>query len=373
MMEEARFDALARALDTVLGRRASVRAVLASFGGLIVTIGRADDGETRARRRRRRRRKQQRCASGLTFCDGYCVDLGSNFTNCGRCGRRCSGAEVCQNGSCITPACDPGLKRCNGICVDTRRDPRNCGTCGNACRTTQGCSNGKCVTCDVCVSGCAFSSIQDAARAANLGSTVTICAGTYTETLNITTDVNLAGLGIDATTTTIAGDSDFQAVVTTAQSVTLRNLTVAGSDAEVFGIDNYGSLTLDTVIVRGHQRTGVRNFGQEATLLAVGSAIVNNTTTGEGGGIFNVEGVTTLLNTRVAGNTARKGGGIALALGVVGLDGSTAVTGNTATGAGEPGGGVFNAGGRITLDGGAITGNTPDECVESEGGTGCPA
>jgi hypothetical protein len=373
-MDARDFDALTKRLEAVLDRRGSVRAALAALGALAGAAATADDGEARNRRHRRKtRRTRQRCASGLTFCDGYCVDLGSNFTNCGRCGRRCSGAESCQNGECVTPDCEPGQKRCNDICVDPRRDPQNCGTCGNACRATQGCANGKCAPCDVCASGCAFDSVQAAVDAAAPGSTVTICAGTYTETLNVARNLTLVGLGPDRAATVLIGDETFVPAVTTDTTVTLRNLTAAGNGAAVFGIDNFGTLALEAVAVVAHQNRGIRNFGQRATLTVTDSLIADNRTATDGGGINNFEGTVTLVRTRVSGNTARRGGGIATTGGRINVDDGSAVTGNTATGTGSPGGGIFNNGGTVSVNGGSVSGNTPDDCVEIEGGTGCPA
>ncbi len=41
-----------------------------------------------------------RCRSGLTFCEGQCIDLGADSRNCGACGAVCSGAQVCRLGTC---------------------------------------------------------------------------------------------------------------------------------------------------------------------------------------------------------------------------------------------------------------------------------
>jgi deleted-in-malignant-brain-tumors protein 1 len=40
------------------------------------------------------------CASGLTRCDGKCVDLKTNADYCGGCNTSCGAAEVCDGGSC---------------------------------------------------------------------------------------------------------------------------------------------------------------------------------------------------------------------------------------------------------------------------------
>ena len=41
-------------------------------------------------------------------------------------------------------SCPAGLVLCNGSCVNLSTDPSNCGTCGNSCTAGQSCSNGSC-------------------------------------------------------------------------------------------------------------------------------------------------------------------------------------------------------------------------------------
>lgn len=171
----------------------------------------------------------------MTFCDGSCVDLDSKCPDCGRCGRRRRGAAVCRNGECETPACGLGLKRCNDGSVDTSRDPRKCDARGNACRANQTCVNGRCATCDGVTSGCVFSSVQAVACGALPGGTVTLCPNADIETLIVTNDVPLAGIGPDPAATAPMGESAFQATVTTAESVTLRNLTVTLNGGSIGG------------------------------------------------------------------------------------------------------------------------------------------
>lgn len=73
---------------------------------------------------------------------------------------------------------------------------------------------------------------------------------------------------------------------------------------------------------------------------------------------------------KVTGNTAFFGGGIALNddqahLALI----NTLVTQNTATGTG---GGIYNDGGSLSVDGDSSVGdNTPNQCVYGSGGTGC--
>ena len=61
------------------------------------------------------------CASGLTCCEGVCVDLATSGSNCGVCGNACL-SRICDGGSCRCGAgtmcptgCACGLSTDNGI------------------------------------------------------------------------------------------------------------------------------------------------------------------------------------------------------------------------------------------------------------------
>ena len=67
------------------------------------------------------------CDEGMFSCDetdatGCETDLRSDEENCGSCGTRCRGGEVCDGGRCICPA---GWLSCASDC----RPPNACGTC----------------------------------------------------------------------------------------------------------------------------------------------------------------------------------------------------------------------------------------------------
>jgi hypothetical protein len=83
------------------------------------------------------------CPSGERLCDGECVSILSDHSNCGECGKECAAAEACYGGSCLVE-CPAGLSPCGGTCVDTRSDLENCGACGNACSGEAVCSGGEC-------------------------------------------------------------------------------------------------------------------------------------------------------------------------------------------------------------------------------------
>jgi hypothetical protein len=69
-------------------------------------------------------------------CDGVCVDLQTDETNCGECGVVCPEGETCQGGICRcgdAPTCANGLTCCGGECVDLDTNMNNCTECGNVC------------------------------------------------------------------------------------------------------------------------------------------------------------------------------------------------------------------------------------------------
>ena len=115
------------------------------------------------------------CTAGRVLCNGTCIDVTSDRTNCGGCNRYCYGLEQCCNGvctdvfddpdncmmcgnscpgetlcwnrSCIRTGCGESLTNCDGACVQTRTDPENCGYCGHRCGDAQICVNAVCTNC----------------------------------------------------------------------------------------------------------------------------------------------------------------------------------------------------------------------------------
>jgi hypothetical protein len=85
------------------------------------------------------------CPRGQYQCDGTCIDVQNDDSNCGSCGNACSGEQTCQSGVCACP--DAGQTYCSqsGACTDLSNDYHNCGSCGNACSIEgQTCVNGVC-------------------------------------------------------------------------------------------------------------------------------------------------------------------------------------------------------------------------------------
>ena len=75
--------------------------------------------------------------------------------------------------------------------------PDGCGgtlSCG--CAGTTVCLGGTCQPCDVCPSGCFFTSLQAAIDAAAPGETIQLCAGIYDGDIVINQSVSLIGAGM---------------------------------------------------------------------------------------------------------------------------------------------------------------------------------
>ncbi len=44
------------------------------------------------------------------------------------------------------PSCSSGLTSCDGTCIDTQSDSQHCGACGNVCNAEEPCSEGTCLS-----------------------------------------------------------------------------------------------------------------------------------------------------------------------------------------------------------------------------------
>ncbi len=104
------------------------------------------------------------CTSqGLADCGGVCIDTLNDAANCGACGTACLAGESCNGGTCVTGAAGAavdcttqGLVDCGGVCIDVLTDFGNCGGCGVACPAGNECVGGACqapVVAAVCAAG----------------------------------------------------------------------------------------------------------------------------------------------------------------------------------------------------------------------------
>jgi hypothetical protein len=227
--------------------------------------------------------------------------------------------------------------------------------------------NGQCRNCDVCDSGCAFDTVQEAIDAAVAGATIAICPGTYVERLIVSKDLTLIGAGDgDGPGNTVIQGSGLGSVIQANLShIVLQNLRVTGGGGDGAGIFSE-SATLELVgcTVTGNLAPGAFGGGiQNTGTLTLTGCVVRGNTGGGGGGIWNTgNGTLNLIDSEISGNTAEFGGGINNRAGAtVVFDAASRVTGNTAT---EDGGGIYNfAGGTLTLVSSAnVSGNDPNNC-----------
>jgi len=88
------------------------------------------------------------CDASETECptrDGMaCTDVNFDESNCGACGKLCAIGQICEAGACKQLDCTAGLTLCGTACVDTTDNGRNCGDCDVACAMGETCNGGKC-------------------------------------------------------------------------------------------------------------------------------------------------------------------------------------------------------------------------------------
>jgi hypothetical protein len=190
------------------------------------------------------------------------------------------------------------------------------------------------------------------------------------------TNGTLEIIGTGASNLRISGNNTSRVFDNSRANLTISGVTITNGRAALFGGGIYnqdGILTLTNSTVSGNTAPGfgygggIFNSGGTMTLT---NSTVSGNTAGSGGGIFNNGGTMTLTNSTVSGNT---GGGIDNNSGPVTLTNST-VSGNTAGGVG----GIFNnVGGTLNLTSVTVTNNSStglscDSCVggiNSGGGT----
>lgn len=203
----------------------------------------------------------------------------------------------------------------------------------------------KAKTITICASGCDYTLIQQAVNYANVGDTLLLATGTYTE--NITIPISLTIQGEDVNFTIINGNGEItnQRVISITQGavVTITDVTItngrtangvsASGDCKIGnpgvnggGIYNIGTLTLkDSLITNNHSGVG-GNGSPGVNCGGTGGA------GGAGGGIYN-QGILFLVNTIISSNTTGAGG-----------DGGDTGGFGTVGGNGGNGGGIYNAG-----------------------------
>ena len=177
--------------------------------------------------------------------------------------------------------------------------------------------------------------------------------------------------------------------IATQGQVIVNNSTISNNSADDHGGgiaigaapgSTPGMLTLKNSVVSNNVVTGAGKandgggINNGSTLIVERSSIVDNGARHAGGGIATEGGaIATIRNSVIAGNSAgHDGGGITNEISGSPLNTVTltdcAVMGNTAR---HQGGGIFNALGIVTLSGGEVADNTPDNCSPAGNVSGC--
>lgn len=208
---------------------------------------------------------------------------------------------------------------------------------------------------------CAFATIQHSVFMVDIGGTVVVGTGIYTESFYTTRGLTLQGAGASSTIVDGAGTDQVIVAVNGGIAVTISDMTIHDSSGEPGGggIINFGALTLTNSIVYGNITTndadgaGIANLGE--TLLISNSIVAGNTADRDGGGVLNL-GDLTIINSDIVSNTGKSGAGI-YHLGSRLTILNTTIRDNVAFGHSAYGGGVFN-GGSASLSSVTLSGNS---------------
>ncbi|MGF1497394.1 MAG: cadherin-like domain-containing protein [Elainellaceae cyanobacterium] len=209
-----------------------------------------------------------------------------------------------------------------------------------------------------------------------------------TSDLTIAKSVNIKGLGADRLKVA-EGTASFLQIndgVATNSDVLIDGLTLLGVgvlNQETFtltnsaivgeGLENYGNATVENTTITLSSNGGIRNysytFGRGIVTVA-NSFITDNRSDGNGGGISNLNGSVTVIDSVIANNISTNtsslisgsagGGGIANLEGFVSVSGST-ISGNSSA---ADGGGLLNFAGTISIGDSIFEGNS----TSSDGG-----
>lgn len=127
------------------------------------------------------------CAAGQTSCDGRCVSLNEDPSNCGECGRVCAVPRAtarCSGGACRVGTCETGFGDCNldatDGCESWLGSTVNCGRCANACDAARPfCDDAlrQCITgCDAGLARCGVLCVDTQANVDHCGACARACS-----------------------------------------------------------------------------------------------------------------------------------------------------------------------------------------------------
>ncbi len=345
-MDQQTFDRLSRNLATGLRRRS-----LAGWAGLTVAAIAAAPINLEAKK------KKKTCKGGLTRCSvkkgkkkkTLCVNVQSDSSHCGGCGRACPSGNTCKNGACVDGACTPDPK--SVTCAST------CGSVLNNCQQT--------VNCGVC--GClpvtTTSELQAAIDATDPGGVLELCAGTWsvTATVTISDDMTLKGAGVGQTildgndAVRVLWIDDATAVVEL-EDLTIKRGFATGTENFGAGIRNDGALTLRRVeVTKCKADRGGGIFSNGTLDLYAGARLTENHANNDGGGMYawNTSETTMHDGSQISNNTASHGGGVGLFGCPFTMGSGSRISGNEGT---SEIGGIYSLSATIVLKDGSLVG-----------------
>ncbi len=169
-------------------------------------------------------------------------------------------------------------------------------------------------------------------------------------------------------TNEIALDSNLVIIGNQASSAGLAPLTILDGNANsrIFHITAGNTVEIHNITLQNGNGDGLQPAGvtpmltvggaifNQGVLSLLNSKVVGNTASFQGGGVYSSVGDVTFTNSAVSGNTAPEGGGVLNVFGVVTYINST-ISGNTAQ---ITGGGIYNFQGQATFSNSVVSGNT---------------
>jgi len=425
-MDTLRFDLLTKTLAHSGTRRCVLRVLAAlPLAGVATLFGKESDaarrhhrtlrhhrdkqrGQVQEQRKHKKHKKKRKTPSPLVSpsptcaqtcagcCNGESCQTGITEAACGTSGAPCavcSGVQwICQSGVCRCDVCDHGcqydsvqaavpdpagptiIRICAGsyhedIIIDREVTLRGAGDGDGAGDTILlGTGSGRVVTINA-------EGTVTFERLRITGGNVSFGAGIYTALLNHTVTLRHCTVSGNKAPSGQGGGIYFRGRLTLDASHVIGNEAAQGGGIYCQPTTPIGILTLQngSTVTNNTANTGggISSATHQITLLSGSSVSGNTAKLLEGGGVGN-GGTLTLVDSEIANNTAATlGGGVYNGVGaqVTLLDGSS-ITGNEASPTAGSGGGIYNKG-TVHPEGGTISDNSPDQCVD-DGGTGCP-